>query len=126
MLTEAADGLLVLSETDAPLEYYFHQKSEEGTINEEIVAAWAGKPAGKEVETEDLDYFFRNMTNPHTDAGEEVQAQADRFRKLVETLKRHLSDITVYKIKEQSTKVLILGRTADGDYAGYETLVVET
>ncbi|TXK29678.1 sugar-non-specific nuclease inhibitor NuiA-like protein [Pontibacter qinzhouensis] len=125
-LEKAAEGLLFMSETDAPLQFYYHETATAEPVDEELIATLAGKTAGKEVVTEDLTHFFRNMTNPHPDAGEEMLANAGKFQKLVATLQEHLTEVTVYKIQEQATKVLILGKTASGAIAGYETLVVET
>ncbi|WP_242928925.1 nuclease A inhibitor family protein [Pontibacter vulgaris] len=125
-LVRAADGLLMLSETDAPLEYYFHEKPEDGFFDETVVVQWAGKPAGKKVEVQEVDYFFRNMMNTYPDDVDKRKQDAERFRQLVVTLKNLLQDVKVYRIHEIGIDVFILGRTPDGNYAGYKTLVVET
>ncbi len=125
-LVQAADGLLMMSETDAPLEYYFHEKPEDGVFDETVVVRWAGKPAGKAVEVQDVDYFFRNMVNSNLEDNPEKRQKAERFKQLVTTLKEQLQDVKVYRIQEIGIEVYILGRTPDGDYAGYKTIVVET
>ncbi|WP_114783933.1 nuclease A inhibitor family protein [Botryobacter ruber] len=125
-LKKAADGLLMLSETEEAIECFFHEKPDHEPFTPDLVVKWAGKPAGKKVEVQELDYFFRNMVREDPDEGPQQHEQAARFRNLVATLKELLQDVKVYKIDEIGVDVYILGRTPDGDYAGYKTIVVET
>ena len=50
-----------------------------------------------------------------------------KFQKLADALKQHLSSIKVYKVGDEAEReVYIVGKTADGEFAGLKTTVVET
>jgi len=49
-----------------------------------------------------------------------------KFRDLVQTLKKTLKDIKVFKVGKVEADVYIVGRTESGDWAGLKTKVVET
>jgi hypothetical protein len=124
-LMEVSEGLLMLSETDAPFEFYYHQKPED-KFDEDIVVEWDGKPGGTAVQVLTLGDFFNRMKNPHKDADETQKKNAERFKKLEAKLNELLEDVKVYKLSEITLPVYIIGRTKSGDYAGLKTLVVET
>lgn len=125
-LMQASEGLQMLSETDAIFEFYFHEKPEDEPFNEETVVEWDGKPAGTKVQVLSLDEFFRNMTKPHADAGQEQQQNAEKFKQLQAKLQELLQDVKAYKVSDVAMPVYLIGRTEQGDYAGLKTLVVET
>ncbi|WP_299821768.1 nuclease A inhibitor family protein [uncultured Pontibacter sp.] len=124
-LTKAADGLEMLSETDAVFEFYHHQKPAE-PFTKETVVEWDGKPAGTAVEALEVSDFLHRMQNPHPDAAEKQKQDADRFKQLEATLKTHLRNVKAYKVSQTSMPVYLIGETENGDYAGFKTLVVET
>jgi hypothetical protein len=69
------------------------------------------------VEETTLDAFFR------------VVPKEDRpqFDKLLQVLREQLSGVTVYKLGDEAEKaVYVVGKTADGQWAGVKTTVVET
>ncbi|MFT2007643.1 nuclease A inhibitor family protein [Pontibacter sp. 13R65] len=125
-LKDAADGLLMLSETETPLEFFWQELPDNEVSDTAMVARWGGKASGKDVHVEELDYFFRNMTNPHPDAGDAMHQISARYKQLVAKLKDLLEDVKVYKMENQGFDVFIIGKTPSGEYAGYRTLVVET
>ena len=50
-----------------------------------------------------------------------------QFDKLAAAVKQQLSGVKVYKVGDEPEKqVYIVGRTADGQWAGLKTTVVET
>ncbi|RAU83138.1 nuclease A inhibitor family protein [Pontibacter arcticus] len=125
-LNRASDGLLMLSETDAPFEVFVHEQPAGNELTHDDIVKLAGKPSDYGVKVEELDYFFRNMTNL-SDAEEPQKAeQAQRFRNLQNTLQNLLTDVKVYRVGERNISVFILGKTADGTIAGLKTLVIET
>ncbi|SIQ95813.1 nuclease A inhibitor family protein [Pontibacter lucknowensis] len=125
-LKEATDGLLMISETDAPFEFYQAENFKGETLDEETVLKLAAMPADYPFEELELGYFFRNMTHARPDAGEEGMQQAKRFQHLEKKLHELLQDVKVYRVGETQKLVLILGRTPNGEIAGLKTMVVET
>ncbi|MCC9135111.1 nuclease A inhibitor family protein [Pontibacter silvestris] len=121
-LTKAADGLWMMSETDAPFEFYYADSS----AGEMPVAAWASQEGSNKVEVEELDYFFRNMLKAQPNAAITQQEEVNQFGAMVTKLKSLLQDVKVYRIGEVSVTAYIVGRAENGDIAGYKTLLVET
>ena len=124
-LMEVSEGLLMLSETDAPFEFYYHEKPED-EFDEDIVVEWDGKPGGTSVQVLTVDEFFKRMKNPHKDADDTQKKNAARFKELEAKLNELLDDVKAYKLSDVTLPVYIIGRTKNGDYAGLKTLVVET
>jgi hypothetical protein len=126
-LKEATDGLLMMSETDAPFEFYYAEDlTAEDTLDEETVLRLAAMTADYHMEEVELEYFFRNMTHARPETGEEGLQQAKRFENLQKKLRELLKDVKVYRVGESQILVLILGKTDDGKIAGLMTMVVET
>jgi hypothetical protein len=125
-LRQAADGLLMMSETDAPFEFYHEENSKEEELNQATVLKMAGMPADYPLQVVELEHFFRNMTHPSAESGEDGRQQARRFEQLQKKLRELLQDVKVYRIGETQIMVLILGRTPAGEIAGLKTMLVET
>ncbi|QCR21776.1 nuclease A inhibitor family protein [Pontibacter sp. SGAir0037] len=119
-LKKAVDGLLMMSETDEPFEFYFDEQHNASQLNEETVRKLAGMPAGYPMEAVEVDYFFRNMVK-HED-----EQQAKRFQHLLHLLQDNLQGVKAYRVGEQRITVLILGLTEDEIIAGLKTVLVET
>lgn len=120
-LQQASEGLLFISENDYPLTAFVWEKAADG-FNTDTLLAKSGHPAGTLVETRTVDNFFRNAIRDDL-YGEEAAA---RFRQVVELLKTRLTDIQVYRLGEISIDVYVIGKTANGDLAGYTTRLIET
>jgi hypothetical protein len=125
-LKKASDGLLMMSETDEPFEFYFDEQHSGAELNEETVRKLAGMPAQYPLEVVELDYFFRNMTRSNDGDSEVQRQQAQRFQILQSKLHELLYDVRAYRIGESRITVFILGKTPDGKIAGLKTVVVET
>jgi hypothetical protein len=81
------------------------------------VLAQAGAEDGTEVEEESLDDFLHAV--PPEDKA--------KFDALAKVLKAQLSGVKVYKVGDEAEKqVFVVGKTADGQWAGLKTTVVET
>jgi hypothetical protein len=114
-LKKASKGLVFVSETDAPLEPFAWPNGSALTPNR--LVQLAGAPAGTPVEQMTLANFFRAV--PSEDKA--------KFQALTKTLQGLLSGIQVYKVGDEAEKaVYIVGKTADGRWAGLKTTVVET
>jgi hypothetical protein len=84
-----------------------------GTADRPLRSAQEGTAA----EPQSLDDFFHAV--PPEDKA--------KFDRLAAVLKEQLSDVKVYKVGDEAEKTAyIVGKTADGRWAGLKTTVVET
>jgi hypothetical protein len=81
-------------------------------LSNEDVVKFAGEEEGTAVEQQSLDDFFHAV--PPEDR--------PKFDRLAGVLKEQLSEVKVYEEKS----AYIVGRTAEGKWAGLKTTVVET
>ncbi len=125
-LRQAAEGLLFLSETDAPFEAVDLGVQPREGFSPAYLAQLLGKPAGTRTETQEIGYCLRNMTRAREGASAERQAEAERFRQLQELLLASLSDAQAYRFGERRVEVYLLGWTGEGRLVGLKTLAVET
>ena len=118
----AAEGLLFMSESDHPLEII--------TINpqhevEKEIKTLSGKD-DSQIEIQTVDHFFRNHIRTYPDEPAEQTVRAKRFVNLVDTLKKNLDDVKVYRIGSVQVDAFIIGKLKDGSYAGLRTKLIET
>jgi histidine triad (HIT) family protein len=114
-LKNAAKGLLMPSETDAPFEAFAWDDS--GELTPDRLLKLAGEPTGKAVEETSLDDLF--ATVPSEDKS--------RFQKLRQAIEEQLSGVKVYKVGDEAEReVYIVGKAKDRRWAGLKTTVVET
>ncbi len=120
-LEQAASGLLMMSESDYPFEYF---ATDDTAISEAVVLKLADKPQGTLIEKTTVEHLFRNMANPESPSvPPETSA---RFREFMESLKNELTDITVYRVGEIQVQVFIIGINIHGTVSGMRTLLIET
>lgn len=125
-LKKASDGLLFMSESEAPLEFFHWQAFDNEALTTESLLQKTGHSSDTSVEVVDLDSFFEVATTEHAWHDSEDKQTVKKFQTLVETLKQSLSDIKVYRVGQRTIDVYIVGKTVLGDYAGLSTKVVET
>ena len=123
-LSAAAQGLLFLSETDAPFEVVHW--SVQGKLTPAQVLQLTDHPPDAPIEVVSVDEFFAITTAKEDWHDEEEQETAQRFQNLVNVLKQNLSNIQVYRVGSISINAYIVGLTDSGDYAGLATKLVET
>lgn len=122
-LNELSSGLYFLSESEYPFEMVnFGSLPANSDVPSLLRQRLISMSPDTKLEVEDLAYFFRN----HTDADLVDEQTAQRFLQLQTFMMQHLQDIKVYRVGERRITVLILGKTASGDYAGLKTVVIET
>jgi hypothetical protein len=115
-LRKAARGLLLPSETDAPLKPFLWEGAG-GKLSKDRVRELAGAEEGASVEETSLDDLFQAV--PDEDR--------PQFEKLAEAIRGQLSGVKVYKVGDEAEReVYIVGKTSDGQWAGLKTRVVET
>jgi len=120
-LEQAADGLLMMSESDYPFEYF---GTDDTDINDALLLRLAGKPQGTLIEKTTVDHLFRNMADPNSPSVKPETAA--RFREFMESLKNELTDISVYRVGEIQVHVFIIGINLKGTVSGMRTLLIET
>ncbi|WP_342648611.1 nuclease A inhibitor family protein [Mucilaginibacter sp. CSA2-8R] len=120
-LEQAANGLLMMSESDYPFEYF---ATDDTTINESLLLKLADKPQGTLIEKTTVEHLFRNMADPNSPS---VKAETSaRFREFIESLKNELTEIAVYRVGEIQIQVFIIGINIHGTVSGMRTLLIET
>jgi len=106
-LRRLTEGLLYLSETDAPLEVVRFSASSGSVPMAAEVATWTGKEGECAVETVELGTF-------------------SRFQALQAYLEQHLREVRVYRIGHRRITALVVGKASSGEWVGVKTELVET
>jgi hypothetical protein len=122
----ASQGLLFVSETDAPFSPVDAPRMPFAALDDAAVRTLAGRPASDPVETIRVDELFRNAVQEqpwHTPA--EI-VNVKRYQELVALLHATLPDAKVYRVGTVAIDVLILGTGPGGGALGLATKVVET
>ncbi len=122
-IASAIDGLLFLSETDAPFKLLLLQANE--SIENQLKAILKRDP-GTKTEIVDLDYFLRNQVKTYEGATPESLRRADRFKQLLALLKLQLHHIKVFRFGDVAIDAAITGNTTDGRTIALITNLVET
>ncbi len=122
-LSQAAEGLLWLSESDYPFETVCIENVD--NIKSKLLELTKCN-SETTIEVKELDEFFDRVTEEKDWYNSEEMAECKRYQALVNLLETHLSDIKVYRIGSCEIKVYILGKTESGAIAGLSTISVET
>lgn len=127
-LAQASKDLLMMSESDCPFEPLEWQMQLDRGLGEKELLQYLKYPENTQVETVSLDDFFGQACMEqewHTQTEKET---AKKFQSLVETLKRELSQLQIFRLNKTPTniEVYILGQTTTGEVAGLKTELVET
>ena len=120
-IQKAAEGLLYISETEAPLEVV-----ELSSANIEEIRKKFQLQANAPVEEVELTYFFRNMVKTYPGDPEGEQLRARRFRELLQLLEEKLVNPTVYRFGKIQVEAFVLGELKSGGVGGLRTRLVET
>jgi len=123
-LSSACQGLLFLSESDAPFEVVHW--SAQGEVTPAILLQLTEHPPDAPVEVVSVEDFFEVSTADEDWHDQEERETVQRFQNLVSTLKQNLSNIQVYRVGSVSIDAYIVGVTDGGDWAGLATKLVET
>jgi Nuclease A inhibitor-like protein len=121
-LAAASRGLLYISESDHPFEVVDLKSND---VEKEI-RQLAQKPGDTIMQTQTVDYFFRNMVKTYPGYSEDQRNSAQRFLTLQELIKQKLSGVQVYRIGAIQVDAYIIGKLHDGKYGGLRTKLIET
>ncbi|MDF7811221.1 nuclease A inhibitor family protein [Hymenobacter sp. YC55] len=123
-LQQLTQGLVFMSESDAPLEPVSYP-APSGELTDATLLKLLGEPADTKVEAKELTVFLRNHTADQGVLGD--PAQANRFKALQMFMKQELQDTKVYRVGSgPQVKAYALGKTEDGKLAGFKTVLTET
>jgi hypothetical protein len=108
-LAEAADGLLMPSETDAPFAPFCWPDVTITDLTLERVRELAGAASNAKVESVSLSSFFRDATKIEEWHNAEEAATVQRFKTLVKEIKRTLKSPRVWRVGETTIDCYIAG-----------------
>jgi len=116
------EGLLYMSETDAPLKYF--------EIDKEAARQWPPQTAaqfleliGEEPKTPVQEIPPEKFFEMLSEGNEEREDQVKSLRK---AFMEHLEDIRLYRVGEIEIDIYLLGKDGSGKVCGLQTLSVET
>jgi hypothetical protein len=127
-LAAATDGLLWMSESDYPFQYFERPGAgaRADVLTRAGFLALLGKPTSTPVEVRTLADMLSFVTRDDPTMTPEERATAARYRKLRSLLEANLQGITVLKVGRIEIEVYFVGRTRCGDVAGLRTTAIET
>jgi DNA-binding MltR family transcriptional regulator len=124
VITAAAAGLLVPSESDYPLESF--RWPGPGPLTPTSLLAHLDLPPDTPVETRSLDAFFGPLVVAHDSFDEGQRAAASRFASLRDLIAATLADLVVYRVGRIQITVIIAGADSDRNTVGLRTTLIET
>lgn len=123
-LKQASEGLLFLTETDAPFEV-IHWPAQ-GKLTQALLLQLTNYPPDALVEVASVDDLFARATQEEDWHDQEEREMVQRFQNKVGVLKQNLSQLQVYPVGNTNMDAYIVGVTDGGEWAGLSTKLVET
>ncbi len=123
-LQEATGDLLMMSESDYPFEVIRWDGSEQ--LSPEYLRRGAGLEASAPLAETDLETFFRVAAGEQEWKSEADLVVAKKYQRLMRLLTDNLTEIKVYRVGDINILVYVVGRSAEGNWLGVSTRVVET
>lgn len=123
-LEKAAEGLLFISETDAPFQYVELPGATE--LTPDAIRAALGEPETTPVSERTLDKFLAGHIEKADPADPVAQANVKDFQALKKALRKELEGVTVFRVGDVQLRYYIVGTTPEGTVAGLVTEAVET
>lgn len=123
-IAEAAEGLIFISETDAPIEPFRWEKANE--VTEQVVRKMANVEADTPVEETEAETFFSKLIVKKEWFGDRETERAERFAELYDVLHANLRGLRVFRFGRIQVSFYIVGLDAEGCLAGVMTKAVET
>ena len=123
-IERASDGLVYISETDAPVQAFSGRPTD--TLTREIILEQTKGKAGDPVEEVSFDAFFDRLTAIKDWFGARERARAEKFLSLQKLLKENLREPKVFRIGKIQIDIYAVGIDKDGYLMGVKTKAVET
>ncbi|MEQ1923479.1 MAG: nuclease A inhibitor family protein [Pyrinomonadaceae bacterium] len=124
MLATACDGLIYISEMDAPVIPFFGSAAE--AVTGETILQQANLPGDSQVLELSRDDFFGRLTENRDWYGDAEKLRAKKFSELHKLLGENLSDPKVFRVGRVQVDIYAVGIDKDGHIAGVTTKAVET
>ena len=121
----ACEGLLNMSESDAPFETLVWAGIRNSLPPEELVELTKHKP-GDTIEEVPFDRFFKKLNAQAEVQGDGATETCEKVRELQKVLEEHLSEVKAFRIGHIQIDIYIVGKTEGGTWAGLKTAAVET
>jgi hypothetical protein len=125
VLEEMSDGLLYMSETDAPIGPVLDGRAKE-VSSQIVLERFADDTEDRPVREIDFEIFFERLTSRRDWHGPDEIKNAERFSRLRNTLLENLTDIHVYRVGRVQVDIYVVGLDREGNIAGIKTRAVET
>lgn len=122
-IAQICDGLIYISETDAPLTPFQSDAPKE--LNAVAIAEIASVDASP-VEMVSADAWFARLVEEKDWWGTDEKDIAKRFARLNALLEEHLRDLLVFRFGRIQIDIFIVGTDPDGHIVGVRTHAVET
>jgi Nuclease A inhibitor-like protein len=123
-LKTACEGLVYISETDAPLLAFSGPATD--AVTADTILQQAGLPAETPVEERQFAEFFARLTAINDWYDDERKACAKRFLDLQKLLEENLRELKVFKVGRIQLDIFVVGIDKDGCLTGVTTRAVET
>lgn len=123
-IEKACEGLVYISETDAPIEVFFRDEVKEPTAKE--LLRLLGRTDEIATESSNPEDFFQRLTRAKEWHTKEQTKTVNRFKKLQQLLEKELDDIHVVRTGKIRIEIYVIGKNKNGEVAGIKTFAVET
>lgn len=123
-ITESAEGLFYISETDAEILPFAGASAEQ--VDREEMLKQINKPDDTAVEERTFSDFFARLTEIQDWYGDEEKENVKKFVRLKEVLENNVRDLKVFKIGKIELNVYVVGLDAENTFLGIQTKAVET
>ena len=123
-LLQAADGLLMPSESDCPFTAFRWPGPD--PLTPAALLAHLGLPPDTPVEERAFSMFFARLTTAQDWHSDDDRVQVARFTALRDAFTRCLTDLIVYRVGVIRIDTFIVGTTLDGGVVGLRTVQIET
>ena len=124
-LEGASEGLLYVSEGEAPFEYVEFAGAGESDLAPARFLALVGAPADARIEARSLDGFLAGQIEASDPADAAAQRERGRFEALRERLHERLTDPRVLRVGAAELRCYLVG-TVEGGVAGLATTAFES
>jgi len=123
-LRAAVQGLIFVSERDAPFEVFEWKTSEK--LTPVAIRDLGGHPKRAKVVETEFEPFFEALTKDESCHGAEEVEQAVKYRELLAIFRSNLADPAIFCVGMITVTYYIVGRSSAGSWVGVKTLATET
>lgn len=123
-LATACEGLIYISEADAPVTPFYGSIAE--AVTGETILQQANIPGDSPVSELSLDAFFGRLTEIRDWYGDTEKQRAKKFSELQKLLGENLRDPKVFRVGTVQVDIFAVGIDSEGNLTGVTTKAVET